>query len=424
MLSSAPRSPQRLLILAAREAGLWRVPGGLSLLLRLAPTCRALSRLGESFWRRAVLGHLCWDERTRVRFGRTWHETACILVCGSRRPGAAACRAVVDGGTLERAALGLLERGQLSRLSAVSCRDLSPADFDARFGAARKPVLLRGACATRWTFAELRTRFAERKWHINDWERGGCDVRLSLGSFEEYVRRLADKDAEPLYLFDSSPPAALLDCLSRPSVLGDNFLEEGPAEPRGEGGEGEEGEEGGEDEVDEVDDILGEARWLLVGPPRSGTRWHFDPHSVSGWNCCLEGRKLWFFWPPTASDGWGTGWGGGRAAPAELPPGLAASLGAHAWLDRFLLPRLAGGGGSGLERLRWCVQEPGQVVYVPHGWWHLVINLTESVAFQGWIVSRHNAQASAAACADYAPRFAAWIRAKLRAQAQMEGEGG
>ena len=160
---------------------------------------------------------------------------------------------MVDGGTLERAALSQLERGQLSRLSAVSCRDLSPADFDARFGAAREPVLLRGACATRWTFAELRTRFAERKWHINDWERGGCDVRLSLGSFEEYVRRLADKDAEPLYLFDSSPPAALLDCLSRPSVLGDNFLEEGPAEPRGEGeeggegGEGEEGEEEGEE---------------------------------------------------------------------------------------------------------------------------------------------------------------------------------
>jgi hypothetical protein len=57
---------------------------------------------------------------------------------------------------------------------------------------------------------------------------------------------------------------------------------------------------------------------------------------------------------------------------------------------RHLLPRLealpegsaALSPDSSLRPLRWCVQRPGDLVDVPAGWWHCVLNLEESVAVQ------------------------------------------
>merc|ERR1712032_523031 len=47
--------------------------------------------------------------------------------------------------------------------------------------------------------------------------------------------------------------------------------------------------------------------WLLVGPPGSGSRWHFDPWGTAAWNVLFEGRKLWVFAPPS---------------PDSAPPGV------------------------------------------------------------------------------------------------------
>ncbi|CAE7522216.1 unnamed protein product, partial [Symbiodinium sp. CCMP2456] len=41
--------------------------------------------------------------------------------------------------------------------------------------------------------------------------------------------------------------------------------------------------------------------WLLVGPERSGSRWHFDPWGTAAWNLLFEGEKLWAMAPPTGA---------------------------------------------------------------------------------------------------------------------------
>jgi hypothetical protein len=39
-------------------------------------------------------------------------------------------------------------------------------------------------------------------------------------------------------------------------------------------------------------------RWLLVGPPRSGSTFHKDPNFTSAWNGLIYGAKKWILYPP------------------------------------------------------------------------------------------------------------------------------
>uniref|UniRef100_A0A7S2IMA6 JmjC domain-containing protein n=1 Tax=Haptolina brevifila TaxID=156173 RepID=A0A7S2IMA6_9EUKA len=129
-------------------------------------------------------------------------------------------------------------------------------------------------------------------------------------------------------------------------------------------------------------ELLSERRWLLVGGPGSGSRWHQDPFATSAWNACLHGRRLWCFMPPSEGcyppgvceldEG-----GARHAAALDAPPSAE-------WFAKY------GGGDLGERRehlldaggapLRWVEQVAGDVVWVPKGWWHTTLNLEESVA--------------------------------------------
>ncbi|CAO1633558.1 unnamed protein product [Parajaminaea phylloscopi] len=130
-------------------------------------------------------------------------------------------------------------------------------------------------------------------------------------------------------------------------------------------------------------------RWLIAGPARSGSGWHKDPNYTSAWNTPLSGRKLWLMLPPDCP-----------------PPGVyvspdgaevTAPLSLIEWVSDFYAEtkRLHGppkrgrngpaSGGDG--RLLEGICGPGETVYVPSGWWHLVVNLDESVALTQNLVS-------------------------------------
>lgn len=118
-------------------------------------------------------------------------------------------------------------------------------------------------------------------------------------------------------------------------------------------------------------------RWLIVGPERSGSTFHKDPNATSAWNAVITGSKGWVMFPPDI-----------------CPPGVYVSedeaevtspLSLAEWFRSFFDaawseygPNARSATNRGKMRVGVCYA--GEIVYVPSGWWHLVVNLEASVA--------------------------------------------
>ncbi|GMH51069.1 hypothetical protein TL16_g00933 [Triparma laevis f. inornata] len=99
-------------------------------------------------------------------------------------------------------------------------------------------------------------------------------------------------------------------------------------------------------------DMRPDFRWLISGPTRSGSAFHIDPNATNAWNLPIRGRKLWIFYPP-----------------GVCPPGVRVLGGGRRLLCLFN----EGGPDAPLE----CRVDVGECLFVPHGWWHCVINVEE-----------------------------------------------
>mmetsp|Transcript_3855 Transcript_3855/g.4198 ORF Transcript_3855/g.4198 Transcript_3855/m.4198 type:complete len:401 (+) Transcript_3855:54-1256(+) len=116
--------------------------------------------------------------------------------------------------------------------------------------------------------------------------------------------------------------------------------------------------------------------WLLVGPKRSGTPIHDHPHTVA-WNALLEGTKLWVCLPPDVdpnhllllgddSSECGSEDSGGEGDDDDG----VFDLEAMAWFQNWNCD----GGDALPETASVIVQQEGEVVFLPAGWWHVVLN--------------------------------------------------
>ncbi|KAJ6303952.1 hypothetical protein OIU77_017767 [Salix suchowensis] len=118
-------------------------------------------------------------------------------------------------------------------------------------------------------------------------------------------------------------------------------------------------------------------RWVIIGPAGSGSSFHIDPNSTSAWNAVIKGSKKWVLFPPDV-----------------IPPGVypspdgaevACPVSIIEWFMNFY------GATKNLKRRPIeCICKAGEVIFVPNGWWHLVINLEESIAITQNYVSRRN----------------------------------
>ncbi|MQL96224.1 hypothetical protein Taro_028899 [Colocasia esculenta] len=228
-------------------------------------------------------------------------------------------------------------------------RGISQEEFISSFEEPNKPVLLEG-CLEGWP--------AMRKWDRDSLVRMCKGARFAVGPVEmklEDYFQYSDTVSEerPLYLFDpkfaEKVPEMHLDYEVPVYFREDLFSVLGEERP--------------------------DYRWIIIGPAGSGSSFHVDPNSTSAWNAVIRGSKKWVMFPPEV-----------------VPPGVhpspdgaevACPVSIIEWFMNFYD-----------ECKKWkkrpveCVCKAGEIVFVPNGWWHLVINLEDSIAITQNYVSR------------------------------------
>jgi hypothetical protein len=124
-------------------------------------------------------------------------------------------------------------------------------------------------------------------------------------------------------------------------------------------------------------------RWLIAGPRRSGSAFHKDPNASSAWNALVRGRKAWVFYPPGSTPP-------GVVVGGEFGSDVATPASVMEWYVDFFAQHRRRLRAGGADAPLCGVQEPGDVVFVPAGWWHQVLNLEDSVAVTHNFVSPRN----------------------------------
>jgi len=105
------------------------------------------------------------------------------------------------------------------------------------------------------------------------------------------------------------------------------------------------------------------ATTLALGPTKSGINFHFHK---DGWNEVLFGRKRWFFYPPSITP----------------PNGYNSHEPVYKWYDENYATLVANKSDAHRHPIE-CFQYPGEIMYVPEGWFHSTINIGETIAVAG-----------------------------------------
>lgn len=114
-------------------------------------------------------------------------------------------------------------------------------------------------------------------------------------------------------------------------------------------------------------------RWIIIGPKRSGSSFHIDPNATHAWNAPIRGRKRWIFYPPGCNPP------GVFPSPSGDDVIMPISLGE--WFLTHWNEHVKERTNPDLsKRPLECTVGPGDILFVPHGWWHCVLNLDDGVS--------------------------------------------
>ncbi|EPY29452.1 transferase, transferring glycosyl group [Strigomonas culicis] len=240
---------------------------------------------------------------------------------------------------------------------------LSFEEFRREFEKPNTPVVLTHV-ATEWPFFKiLNEKFcnlsAEKRLLVKDATVLDAPLRCEYTNMnlDEYVQyAMTQKDERPIYMFDAEF-GNLLD-IDRLYTVPDFFAR------------------------DDFFSVMGaerpKYRWIIAGPQRGGSSFHVDPNYTNAWNANLTGRKRWLLFPP------------GATPPGVVPSENMAEVATPVSLSEWLLNNYDATVQQ-FRRLGYeCICEPGDIMFVPSGWWHSVINLEDSVAITQNYVSESN----------------------------------
>ncbi|MBJ8018191.1 cupin-like domain-containing protein [Bacillus cereus group sp. N34] len=107
-------------------------------------------------------------------------------------------------------------------------------------------------------------------------------------------------------------------------------------------------------------------RWIFIGPKNTWTPLHCDFAGTSAWNALLSGQKKWVFFPPEHT--------------AYMYDGQVDAFAPN--LKKF----------PEFEKATplYGIQQAGDIVYTPSGWWHQVRNETHTICVSENFIDRTN----------------------------------
>eukprot|EP00300_Choanocystis_sp_HF-7_P030341 c39159_g1_i1.p2 GENE.c39159_g1_i1~~c39159_g1_i1.p2 ORF type:complete len:360 (+),score=68.52 c39159_g1_i1:107-1186(+) len=269
----------------------------------------------------------------------------------------------------------------VNTLRYVNVDDYTPDSFMKAFDIPRIPVVIDGVARnwpamTKWTRARLLESYGDKVFDVGSHNH----TYITLREYFHYCDH--NDDDTPLYAFEpkfADKYPELLDDFAVPRLFPSDLLAYA-----------------GEDDRPYY-------RWLLIGAQRTGTGIHIDPHATNAWNTLLVGEKRWALFPPDIPAG--------DVEPSDGTPDTAIC-----WFLR-VLPELK---PTVRARMLDVVQRPGETMFVPRGWWHVVVNLSFTVSVTANFVNEINFEDSFAILAKKKPKIAAaWydgLPADLRAK--------
>ncbi|KAL3669279.1 hypothetical protein V7S43_005659 [Phytophthora oleae] len=235
-----------------------------------------------------------------------------------------------------------------------SAKTMSVADFKRAFEGPNVPVIITDAiddwaALDKWTDEYLGDVCKGKTFYA-----GG--FQFPMDKYFNYCRTLLDD--QPLFVFDKEF-AAKVPQLAKDYSVPEYFQEDYFA-------------------------LLGEEkrpdyRWLIIGPKKSGSGFHIDPNATNAWNGVIRGTKKWIMFPPGQTPP--------GIHPSEDGSEVSAPVSLMEWFVTFYkdVQKLP----AHLKPLEGICRE-GETMFVPHGWWHTVLNIDESVAMTQNFVSSGN----------------------------------
>ena len=230
---------------------------------------------------------------------------------------------------------------------------ISVSTFLNEFEILNKPMILTGYIAEHWP------HFPKTMDEILELEKGdsaasySCgQVSMTLTEFREYMNSGVSRlDESPYFVFDAWAFASsgMKKLYSVPPIFETDLFDllDPPFRP--------------------------DNAWLLIGAANSASKWHVDPNATNAWNGVVSGAKRWLLLPPHLGP----------------PPGVEVSSDGFAvkqplhlrdWFASFYQETVRQHGPSGSRGLVECTCRSGEIVFIPRGWWHCVLNVEPTIA--------------------------------------------